>query len=202
MTTARRCVRTAAAGLFAAFLAGAAQAHTLVVPYTLPVPFWLYLYACAATLVLSFVAVGYFSGLSPATSGYRTRELLPPVGTAQAVWTWVVRAMRAGALVCLLLTLAGGLVGTGDPRANINMTLFWVGFLLGFTYATALLGDLYALVNPWRTLIDLIEALCKAQRCPRKVFLKTHSHISIGAAIGTKDVELTNQILEFVKAGK
>ena len=49
--------------------------------------------------------------------------------------------------------------------------------------------------------IDLVEALCKAQHCPRKVFLKTHSHMSIGAAIGTTDVELTNQILEFVKAG-
>jgi len=48
--------------------------------------------------------------------------------------------------------------------------------------------------------IDLVEALCKAQHCPRKVFLKTHCHISIGAAIGTRDVELTNQILEFVKA--
>jgi hypothetical protein len=48
----------------------------------------------------------------------------------------------------------------------------------------------------------LIETLCKAQRCPRKVFLKTHSHMSIGAAIGTKDLELTDQILEFVKTGK
>lgn len=50
--------------------------------------------------------------------------------------------------------------------------------------------------------IDLTEALCKAQRCPRKVFLKTHSHMSIGAAIGTKDVELTDQILQFIKTGK
>ena len=49
--------------------------------------------------------------------------------------------------------------------------------------------------------IDLVEALCKAQRCPRKVFLQTHSHMSIGAAIGTKDVELTNQILA-IRAGR
>ena len=50
--------------------------------------------------------------------------------------------------------------------------------------------------------INLIEAKCKAQACPRKVLLKTHSHMSEGAAIGTKDVELTDQILAFVKTGK
>jgi triacylglycerol lipase len=47
--------------------------------------------------------------------------------------------------------------------------------------------------------INLIDVLCKAQRCPAKAFLRTHSHMSIGAAIGTKDTELTDQILAFVK---
>jgi hypothetical protein len=43
---------------------------------------------------------------------------------------------------------------------------------------------------------------CKAPRCPAKAFLKTHSHISIGDAIGTKDAELTDQMLAFMKVGK
>jgi triacylglycerol lipase len=50
--------------------------------------------------------------------------------------------------------------------------------------------------------IDLIDALCKAQRCPAKTFLKTHNHMSIGNAIGTDDTELTDQMLAFMKAGK
>ena len=29
-------------------------AHVFLAPYTLPVPFWMYLYGCAAALVLSF----------------------------------------------------------------------------------------------------------------------------------------------------
>jgi triacylglycerol lipase len=53
-----------------------------------------------------------------------------------------------------------------------------------------------------RESIDLIDALCKAQRCPTKAFLKTHSHISTGAAIGTKDVEMTDQMLAFIKVSK
>ena len=53
-----------------------------------------------------------------------------------------------------------------------------------------------------RESINLIEALCAAQRCPQKVFLKTHSHISEGDAIGTSDTELTDQLLVFMKVGK
>ena len=50
--------------------------------------------------------------------------------------------------------------------------------------------------------INLIDALCKAERCPTKVFLKTHSHMSEGDAIGTTDTELTDQLLAFMKVGK
>lgn len=50
--------------------------------------------------------------------------------------------------------------------------------------------------------INLIEALCSANRCPEKVFLKTHSHISEGDAIGTNDTELSDQLLSFIRAGK
>src|SRR5260221_10898995 len=100
------------------------SAHVFLQPYTLPVPFWIYLYACAATLVLSFAVIGYFSGLPPTIPRYRTWDLLPPTRGAQSAWTWVLRGARAGALLCLLLTMTTGLFGTDDPRANINMTLF------------------------------------------------------------------------------
>ena len=50
--------------------------------------------------------------------------------------------------------------------------------------------------------VNLSDALCKAQKCPTKVLLKTHSHISVANAIGTDDTELTDQIATFVKNGK
>jgi triacylglycerol lipase len=50
--------------------------------------------------------------------------------------------------------------------------------------------------------IEMIDRLCQAKHCPTKVFLKTHSHMSEGDAIGTDDTELTDQIAAFVKAGK
>ncbi len=136
------------------------SAHVFVQPYTLPVPFWMYLYACAATLVLSFAVVAYVmvqpALTSPSSTG-RGWDLLPDTPLARRTWHVTLGVARAGALVCLLVTMVSGLVGTADPRANINLTLFWVGFLLGLTYATAIVGDVYALLNPWRTLVDLVE---------------------------------------------
>ncbi len=50
--------------------------------------------------------------------------------------------------------------------------------------------------------INLDAALCKAQHCPTKVVLKTHNHLSVNDAIGTKDTELTDQLLAFMKLAK
>jgi acetyl esterase/lipase len=46
--------------------------------------------------------------------------------------------------------------------------------------------------------LALVDALCGAGRCPVAVLLKTHSHMSEIYAIGTKDTELSDQILAFV----
>ena len=152
MTTARRCVRTAAAGLFAAFLAGAAQAHTLVVPYTLPVPFWLYLFACGATLVLTFAVLGIASILgghkaAPARGAAPVTFPIPPAAIA---------VLRGGAVAALALTLLAGPIGSASPNVNVNMTLFWIVFLLGFTYLVALVGNIYEAINPWRAIASLV----------------------------------------------
>jgi hypothetical protein len=103
----------------------AASAHVFVQPYTLPVPFWMYLYACAAALIVSFAVVGYFVGAPATRPTYRTRDVLSERSTWQAAWSWGLRLLKAGAVASLLLTTAAGLIGTGDPTTNINMTLFY-----------------------------------------------------------------------------
>jgi hypothetical protein len=47
------------------------------------------------------------------------------------------------------------------------MTLFWVVFALGFYYLTAVIGDLYAVVNPWQSLCGFIERLAPRAFRPR-----------------------------------
>ena len=139
-------------------LPGAAQAHTLITPYALPIPFWLYLYGCVATLVLTF-AVLVFTRSPASTAAVRAGDFSAPIVEGRRVPPVLLFALRVAALGCLVLAVVAGLIGTPSPTANIGMALFWYGFMLGFAYLTAVVGNLYRLVNPWRTIIDCTEAL-------------------------------------------
>jgi hypothetical protein len=135
---------------------GAALAHSFATPYTLPVPFWMYAYGASAALVLSFVIVGLVArgpeltnerGVSGHPSPLDDKPMvLPGLGFA-----------RTASVFLLGLTIATGLLGTQNSFANFNMTFFWVIFVLGFAYLTAVFGGIYDLINPWRTLCEWIE---------------------------------------------
>jgi hypothetical protein len=111
------------AGIFIA--PTAATAHTLVVPYTLPVPFWMYLFACGATLVLTFAALGVAATAPvPARAGSALASSGSGLGIGWVLPRPLVEVLRLSAVFCLGLTIIGGLVGSPDP----------VGFLLFFNY--------------------------------------------------------------------
>jgi hypothetical protein len=140
-------------------LSDAAQAHSFEVPYVLPIPLWIYMYACMAMLVISFAAIGYYSTApaagslpAPSSAGTGVKDYSGAVGRS------IVLVLRASAIGLLLLTIATGFIGTKDPMTNINMTLFWVVFLLGFAYLTAIVGDVFEIINPWTTMLDICES--------------------------------------------
>jgi hypothetical protein len=143
----------ALACMLAAWSAGAA-AHSFSTPYVLPIPYWMYVYGCAATLIVTF------AGLSIFVSGGVAPERAPPsapshVGSkTRPVGHWLLIVLRAGAFLTLLVTLVEGFVGSGEATRNLSLTLFWVVFLLAWTYLTVLVGDLYPFVNPWLTIAN------------------------------------------------
>lgn len=135
--------------------AESASAHSFGQVYTLPVPFWLYAWAAAATLILSFLIVGVFltaPGGKSSSGGAAWQEKV----YAHRLPDAAVTLLQVASLSSLALCIAAGLLGTPSPYGNFNMTFFWVVFVLGFTYLTALCGDLYALINPWRLLCGWI----------------------------------------------
>jgi hypothetical protein len=144
--------------IFTCLLPDVAEAHAFEVRYVLPIPIWIYIYSCMAMLVVSFAAVGYFFATPVATA------LPVPLsvgagakGFSEAVGRPAILVLRGGAIGLLFLSIAAGLIGTQDPAANVNMTLFWVVFLLGFAYLTAFIGDVFAIINPWEGLLDICE---------------------------------------------
>ena len=137
-----------AALVAALFFPALAQAHSFGRIYNLPVPLWLYLYGAAGALLLSFLVVGYFVTVSEAKAPQPQRDL-----SDSALARWLRRSLpllKTLSLLCLLLCLVTGFLGSRDPYRNFSMTFFWIVFMLGFAYLCALVGDLYALLNPWR----------------------------------------------------
>ena len=133
----------------------AAHAHSFGTPYNLPVPFWMYAYGASATLAVSFAIVAWFAGVP-----IDADRIAPPRGAARLrIPPALLRALQTLSVALLALCVATGLAGTRNVYANFNMTFFWLVFALGFLYATALIGDVYALVNPWCALCDaFVEA--------------------------------------------
>ncbi|TJY58823.1 hypothetical protein E4T66_14575 [Sinimarinibacterium sp. CAU 1509] len=129
-----------------------ALAHSFGRLYTLPVPFWLYAYGAAAALLLSFLVAAFFISTPRAQTPPWSLEL------SGSAWLQALRrvhlkaVLQFTAVALLLLCIATGLWGTRDPYRNFNMTFFWIMFLLCFAYLTALCGNVYAALNPWRSL--------------------------------------------------
>lgn len=135
-----------------------AQAHAFIQPYKLPMPYWMYIYGAIAALVLSFVVLALFVG----RSGQQTSSSWD---FGDAAWIHCCRRLRLklwfqiATVFLLLLSIVSGFVGNQDPSRNINMTLFWVIFTLGFSYFVALFGDWYAILNPWQSLARWLSRL-------------------------------------------
>lgn len=143
--------RLAAAALV--LVSGPCGAHSFGNTFSLPVPFWLYAWGAAAALVTSFLIFAYFMNLE---------RVRPPDarthGAAREVRAWRLPALplQLTGIAALGLCIITGLYGTPNPYANFSMTFFWIVFVLGFAYLTAVIGDVYAAVNPWRTLAAAI----------------------------------------------
>lgn len=136
-----------------------ASAHSFGVLYNLPMPFWLYAYGAAASLIVSFLIVGFFVS-APAPASVVTEPGAPAPRGQFVLHRWpVASALKGLSLGALLLCIATGFFGHRNPYTNFSMTYFWVIFLLGFTYLTAVFGNAFAALNPWRVWVGVISKL-------------------------------------------
>ncbi len=137
-------------------------AHAFGQLYNLPVPFWLYLYGAAAALIISFLVIGYFFNKSSREFNYPKFEI-PKNISGLIFQSWFIAGLKITSLFFFLLTVLTGIFGIDSAYSNFNMTFFWIVFLLGLTYLTALIGNLWSIINPWKILVELGEKLTSQQ---------------------------------------
>jgi hypothetical protein len=150
----QRTVKFAAALVGFCVLAIPAGAHGFGQRYDLPLPLSFYLLGAAAAVILSFVVVGLFARHTPGARGYpRINLLAHPLGRwlADPILLALLKLIAAGVFI---LTVTAGFCGNQDPYRNIAPTLVWIIWWVGLATFSAFVGDLWAVVNPWRSLFD------------------------------------------------
>lgn len=135
------------------------SAHAFGTLYNLPVPFWLYLYGGAVAIIVSFLLIAYFFKRASPVFHYPSRDLSDIFVFKILTSLFCKNTLRIVFLFLFLLMVIAGFAGIDGPQENINMTLFWVIFALGFTYSVAVIGNVWAVVNPWKTVVETAEAL-------------------------------------------
>ena len=123
----------------------------------LPLPEWLFGWAAAAVLVVSFAALG---ALWPRPrlehAGWRA---LP--GGSILGGTAVEALCGALGAAALVVVLVAGYVGEDSALDNLAPTFILIVFWVGLAFASILLGDVFRHVSPWRAIGRAAGALVR-----------------------------------------
>jgi len=142
-----------------AFLPGSLFAHGFAQRYDLPVPLGLYLGGAAAAVVLSFLVIAFFVRGERVIGSYPRLNLLAnPLGRFFAS-PFLVQLLRLFSVGFLMLVIVAGYIGDENPFENIAPTAIWVIWWVGFAYISGLVGDLWAVINPWSAVYGWAEKL-------------------------------------------
>lgn len=119
-----------------------AQAHAFPERYDLPLPLGFWIAGAGAAVALSFLVAAVSP---PGPRPPREVELQLPRMTAA-----LVAAARIVSVLLLFLLLAAGFLGSRENwDHNILPVVVWVWWWVGLAFVCALVGDLWAVVDPW-----------------------------------------------------
>lgn len=163
--------------LLAALCPSKSSAHFVGISYNLPVPAWLFIYGGAAAVLLSFFVIGYFVNQK---TGSEVRSALDISSwqIIRLVKSLTVQMLIKGlSLILFTLTIATALFGNEQPDFNFSPTFFWIIVVLGLTYVSAIFGNVWSVVNPWKTLVELWEFVTNRNAAGRYSYLNRAKYL-------------------------
>jgi hypothetical protein len=129
-------------------------AHGLVQRADLPLPEWLFGYAAAAVLIVSFVGLAILWP-QPRLEADRWRERF-------AFPAMVGLLTQALGVLLLAVTLVAAFAGPPGQQQNFAPTFVFVIFWVGLAFTSLLLGDVFRAFNPWLALGRLLPGQGRA----------------------------------------
>lgn len=139
-----------------------AVAHGFGQRIDLPVPLYLYLFGGGAIVALSFILLGLLPGrLSESLHEY------PRLNLSRLRWfqlvssSTVIQPVRLLFVAVLLISVWSGLFGDQNPAFNSLPTVVWILFAIGVAFFSALVGNIWSVINPFTSLYEFGEYLLR-----------------------------------------
>lgn len=136
--------------LFVFILPSVSNAHGIGQLYALPIPLSYYLLAAASAVAISFFLAAIFIR---SYSNTKTATVRKPIELPRQV----IVLLKAISVGLLTLCIFSGVFGNQDPTRNFTPVFFWVYFLIGMTILSIFVGNIWDVLNPWKTLSSLIS---------------------------------------------
>src|SRR3984893_7910138 len=115
--------------------------HGFAARYDLPASLWLYLYAAAGVVVISFVLVVLFAGeqVGEKALQYARRPVPWLASLARSRWPRIIGgSLGVAGLLTIVIT---GLFGSANPVLNPAEYLTWIYFWAGLVILSGLVGQ-------------------------------------------------------------
>lgn len=123
-------------------------AHGLVGRTDLPIPKWLFGWAAAIVLVVSFAALAALWP-KPALQDERGRRLF-------TMPRFVDPLLGLIGVASFVAVVYSGIVGAQDAQDNLAPTIIYVHFWVGMAVASVIFGDVFKALNPWRAIARFV----------------------------------------------
>jgi len=170
----------AVAALASLLISGPARAHGFGQRYDLPIPLSLYLAGAALTVVLSCLVLALWVRAGPTSDRAWNIDLLRwPLGRALASRP-TIAVLRLLVAALFSLVIVAGLCGAQSPFRNIAPVMIWAVWWVGMSYVSALVGDVWAIVNPLDTIFRSAATLRSKWRSGKPLGPRWHFPQRVG----------------------
>ena len=148
-----------------------AYAHGFGERTELPVPLGYFFIGAGLAVALSFVFISVLVKVSTEASYWRFNLIGSGWSRATLTSPLVLLPVKLLSVFLLGLVIATGFGGGSDPLINFSPTFVWVVWWVGMAIAGALVGNIWALTNPWKILFAWAESLYRLIRPGRELSL-------------------------------
>ncbi|WP_245180906.1 hypothetical protein [Haloarcula amylovorans] len=122
---------------------------------TLAIPRWLYLTTGGATIGASALLASFVTDRTFVRNLHSWSRALPTIKQWWRPIIWLGRGLGVGMLI---LAIYLGFTGPELPTASFTILLAFAGLRAGLPIATYLIGNVWPILNPWRTIATVLPA--------------------------------------------